>query len=988
MLRLNDKPALEVEDCNSDTANCRSDQDWGKVAKKEPGFDGHQGTVYLRRLQAELEPSTRAKPGFAENSSSKSPWGRMCLQITLGALLNNTFVLTALLTVICAAFLAFLSSLPFNMSCCFMFFPILCFVAVSRFVDSVIQKAARASSAADESRSLWHGLSGSTVMLLAVLCPFATASYFNLYFPQEASALLTLSWISPVANLLAWQSLRKEEYAFFQLKKYLLVLSIFYQALILTFTLFSGSEFHLDKLLLQFSAAASLVISICILLRLNKRATKSGFAKSEKLALLVTAGVCLLPQADSIAKSVAIAALDSKQESLSQIAFDFLRGTEYEQEIILKNSIETPGREFLQPIHTAERDSEVYYKLTGNPLWSKLEAKDPMGSDDIFYASPATGKALNSLSISKSQINANLNAEALAASFSWDLKLDNISNGPGREARLIINLPAASRLQSVSILGKNQDARLPKNQTSANIALLSKEGYKLYSREAVRLRDPVFLTALSDRKVMLHAAPLLPNSHMKLRLQISSPFLVSDKDKMASLKLPFICASNMGRSAVTQVRVKSHGVILDEKGRNIDNKRVLSLGQKSHEIKFQVPLAKLSQENVLRLSASGASRKEILEGRLANAKNTSSVVLAIDASSASAKHKEQIKEFLGKQHAIVAATLIADPRKGLKKFAGQAAEIDIVQASFSGGDTNWDLLAASIEEAKLKGADSVLWIHGPKEWTGCSNRKKWEDSYDEMKAPFDLAKLCGPAIAIYDFELDNGANAVLEMSHAAACDPSCFKTLERNDKPALDLDRICRDWQDNAGKRELQFAKATCERSGMNSKKTPALCLNEDLSQSVLALARSSEIKVLQSSGRLPVENYCLQHALLGPYTSLYADKEQDLPLDTFSSHDSGKTQVDARADAQVIEGISAAGIVRVNGLANLEALLNILANGAEIGGIFIGLPMFLRGLVALSTKAGRLRLLFGLGFITIGLAVPGIINWLVASSRDSGGFS
>src|SRR5262249_41641895 len=97
--------------------------------------------------------------------------------------------------------------------------------------------------------------------------------------------------------------------------------------------------------------------------------------------------------------------------------------------------------------------------------------------------------------------------------------------------------------------------------------------------------------------------------------------------------------------------------------------------------------------------------------------------------------------------------------------------------------------------------------------------------------------------------------------------------------------------------------------------------------------------------------------------------------------------------DATVVAGINTAGTVRVNNLANLEALLNIIANSGEILGIVIGLfhiicgvlanPMrfALPGIPIKLTPAGRI--VFGLGVVLIGLAIPGCINWLVASARD-----
>lgn len=43
--------------------------------------------------------------------------------------------------------------------------------------------------------------------------------------------------------------------------------------------------------------------------------------------------------------------------------------------------------------------------------------------------------------------------------------------------------------------------------------------------------------------------------------------------------------------------------------------------------------------------------------------------------------------------------------------------------------------------------------------------------------------------------------------------------------------------------------------------------------------------------------------------------------------------------DAKNIQGVNTAGAVRVNNVANLEALLNIIANGMELPGIAWGGP-------------------------------------------------
>jgi hypothetical protein len=95
-------------------------------------------------------------------------------------------------------------------------------------------------------------------------------------------------------------------------------------------------------------------------------------------------------------------------------------------------------------------------------------------------------------------------------------------------------------------------------------------------------------------------------------------------------------------------------------------------------------------------------------------------------------------------------------------------------------------------------------------------------------------------------------------------------------------------------------------------------------------------------------------------------------------------------ADATYITGVNTAGTVRVNNLANLEALLNIIANGLEILGIAWGGPTMILGFMhmAAGTHDAMKRVLFGAAGVTGGLATPGCINWLVASARDANLFS
>jgi hypothetical protein len=84
--------------------------------------------------------------------------------------------------------------------------------------------------------------------------------------------------------------------------------------------------------------------------------------------------------------------------------------------------------------------------------------------------------------------------------------------------------------------------------------------------------------------------------------------------------------------------------------------------------------------------------------------------------------------------------------------------------------------------------------------------------------------------------------------------------------------------------------------------------------------------------------------------------------------------------DATVVQGVNTAGTVRVNNLANLEALLNIIANGMEILGIAWGGPTMIMGFMhmAAGTQDAMKRVLFGAAGVTGGLATPGAINSII----------
>ena len=132
------------------------------------------------------------------------------------------------------------------------------------------------------------------------------------------------------------------------------------------------------------------------------------------------------------------------------------------------------------------------------------------------------------------------------------------------------------------------------------------------------------------------------------------------------------------------------------------------------------------------------------------------------------------------------------------------------------------------------------------------------------------------------------------------------------------------------------------------------------------------------------------ENSINSPRTGAQAINSQDLMTAPKLQGATNGTIGPQMDDATYVTGVNTAGTVRVNNLANLEALLNIMANGMEILGIAWGGPTMIMGFMhmAACTQDSMKRVLFGIAGVTGGMATPGCINWLVASARDANLFS
>ena len=97
---------------------------------------------------------------------------------------------------------------------------------------------------------------------------------------------------------------------------------------------------------------------------------------------------------------------------------------------------------------------------------------------------------------------------------------------------------------------------------------------------------------------------------------------------------------------------------------------------------------------------------------------------------------------------------------------------------------------------------------------------------------------------------------------------------------------------------------------------------------------------------------------------------------------------INVEQDATVIQGVNTAGTVRVNMLANLEALLNIGANGTEIIGVVWGCSLLVLAFIKVHKVKRVKTIIFAVALITVGISTPSIFNYFIDCARCTSLFS
>ncbi|HNB22739.1 MAG TPA: hypothetical protein PKZ32_09985 [Candidatus Melainabacteria bacterium] len=371
------------------------------------------------------------------------------------------------------------------------------------------------------------------------------------------------------------------------------------------------------------------------------------------------------------------------------------------------------------------------------------------------------------------------------------------------------------------------------------------------------------------------------------------------------------------------------------------------------------------------------------------------LVVVLDGSSALAgQSKEIITALRSVPKGVLTSVMVAseEQKKILEPLEVESGIKVISEMKFAGGQDNLQAVVKASELAGESANGAVLWIHGPQP---AFNREIYIMSqYSNVPA-------------FYEYSIDSGETDTLEFfKNHAEIGP--FSQIPKSGAMGKDIANFVSRWRSDRTNYAVALAETT-------EKPTCRMATDKEAME-LLALRANAYCEQLLSERRAArAATIAATYGLVTPVSSAIINETstgRNLQLGEAPSNSSSQMDCEAPtlqgatngtigpqgADATYITGINTAGTVRVNNLANLEAILNIVTNLAEIGGLILGFGLLIHGLfqrnvvVYLPGLNASLthfhRIAYGVAIMFIASSLPAIVNWFVASARDANLFS
>lgn len=694
---------------------------------------------------------------------------------------------------------------------------------------------------------------------------------------------------------------------------------------------------------------------------------------------------------------------------------------------------------------------QLYFALTGNPFsFADISNKDLSSMPDSYLSRHVVGEKIPGFVLTRSTLSGNVHPDSLSSTLNWTFVLKNDTWSP-QEARAEFGLPPGAAVTGLTVWHKGEPEKAG--------FVASGKADAVMSMRTIGGDAPAMVTDLGHGRVLMHCYPVPQEEELKVRVTAVVP-LKPETGSNASLSLPTLISSNFALDGEHRLRFRSTRKLqsaLPQLTAELgpDKQELLSgvltaaqLQDSNQNITVSCqskPRTLAVLDRVATKLAFEEKRKQIneLEQEAKNTNDAEKIVVMIDGSKGVQNQLDEIRNAVSAKHKDVKAqlhTVAIEPRYVIQKLqplsvpapkhlvvvldgsesmegfmkdvkvamqqlpdnipttlivaAEESAKVTrgnnkeaIISAlnkvPFTGGQDN---LKAVVQAAELAGETrgaAVLWIHGPQPVIN-------QEIYD--LTPYVAAP------AFYELALGAGTDTYEFLKNHTEIGP--FSPVPRNTTSiASDLTTFLKKWQPGS----QDFAVST---AATTSKPQDSLIPSKEESEELLALYAHQEVDNLIAARKLQkaavtAVNYELVSAVSSAIVGYTAPSSQQFDTGSTAAPinlqgTTNGTISPQGGDAIVVEGVNTAGTVRVNNLANLEAVLNIIANGAELMGLIAGAMMIINGFTSKAVvKLGetiafgpKVRIAAGAAVIAMGLAVPGMINWLVSSARDANLFT
>lgn len=702
---------------------------------------------------------------------------------------------------------------------------------------------------------------------------------------------------------------------------------------------------------------------------------------------------------------------------------------------------------FFVPIKNSDVQ-KLYFTVTGKPFRDEKDENFSSMSDE-YLSRHVVGERIAGLKLVRSAINGALSPDNLTSTIGWTYVFHN-DTPSAKEARAEIALPPDAVITEFTVW---QDGE----PIEANFAATGKATNQ-NNNVNIGHENTGMISSLGRNRYLLHCYPVAEGKELRVQTTMVVP-LKLDTLNAATLTLPRFVSSNFALDGEHNLRLESnHNLSSKVDGLSISKspngsdviEGVLQSSQIEHSpivinaqrsassltITAKDPIAAAQAHKDL--LAEDARKKEQLEAEIAKEVGNldgQGLVVMIDGAHGVKQQLEDVRNVMNqrnkaikkiqmkermKEPRFVAQSIhevtskapnrvvvldgslsvksrLPEIKKALQSIP-QTVPVSIMVASqedellakptpltkalseldkvqFQGGQNNLKAVVRAAEVAGQAKGGVVLWIHG-------AQPALFPNIY--ILSPFASKP------SFFEVSLDSGETDTLEYFKNHSEISGFFPVLAGHNLTG-NLRDFFMKWQ--PGRRDFQ--------SQYNS--INALAKTPKLAQTQMLSGREERELVLLNAGKtieglIKQKRYdraailALQYKIVTPVSCAVILDEQSAPQLQGATNG---TIGEQGGDAIVIMGVNTAGTVRVNNLANLEALLNIIANLAQLGGVFLGGMLFLhgvflRGRVAIMgvEVSPLVRISIGLAVCALGFCTPGLINWFVASARDANLFS